>query len=527
MQRFFSPAAFVDACNATPVYDPQATLTLSGDAKIEALLLSRLHVSNPVKLSEVIAAIKNLIALQMPMINRILEIAAHAAANNRLSIYITGPNESLEWSTNADPKICRKGSYDDVHQLISIDGNHDDIIGTLIHELTHFAMRTIGGPCESSKSFRDNFDVECQNQPSFQHKRASEHWAFAALKELGCYPPGLDYVHFRNDELAAQLPKDIARRLAVYPTLSHADEFLSFLLQEFVAIALANDQGPAIYAIERITNGALKFITVKDDNNCFYQAVYHTLKHEASHARDIAAIDIDLLSAQRLRKKVADYLEQNRKLYRSNILENLGYVSANYQFTILGTPILNANRAEDAITRYIQSIRDGISVDNLQFMILMKILDRPIIELAENGIVNQQNSASGKPFKGTPIFVHRYRNHFDALVPTKQLTAESILSQLEELHRMQQPFHKKMQHANPDHQAIVRLNQAMILRKIFGNMPNLVTEFIKPISGIMEYFARGLYEQIPSLTDDQGYATLVSCRLKINNAYPRPSTLTK
>lgn len=140
----------------------------------------------------------------------------------------------------------------------------------------------------------------------------------------------------------------------------------------------------------------LKFQEVPGDGHCLFHAVaLYTGQDQAS-----------------LRRRVADYLEQNINDFRAFI------------------QLLEGQTLEN----YIQAIRDGKEwADHVEIEVLIRALDRPIVVIGPNGTVRNRNVLERK-LKGEFIFVYyNGHNHYDAFLREKNIADQDIIKYLEQI----------------------------------------------------------------------------------------------
>ena len=155
-----------EACIAKPLLklDTRTSLT------IKDLLLSATTTGPNVSPTEVSKAFDELIDLQYPLINRILELAAYLCANRRLYIYCANADEFSSLRTSDH----NAGFYTAANALIVLS-QRLPLSQLLIHELTHAVRDTIKVDLEHSGTI-DHHQLFCKSEfPTF----------FMALKREG------------------------------------------------------------------------------------------------------------------------------------------------------------------------------------------------------------------------------------------------------------------------------------------------------------------------------------------------------
>ena len=139
----------------------------------------------------------------------------------------------------------------------------------------------------------------------------------------------------------------------------------------------------------------LNVVPIPGDGHCLFNAV---------------ALYLNNTNVQDLRNKVANTIERNPENYREIIAA------------------LNPNRTLEV---HIRAIRDHEWADNLEIAVLMRVLDRPIYVVDNDG--NIRNNGAGVTGAGEPIFVYyNGHNHYDGLVIAQQgVTGREVLERLE------------------------------------------------------------------------------------------------
>ncbi len=94
--------------------------------------------------------------------------------------------------------------------------------------------------------------------------------------------------------------------------------------------------------------------------------------------------------------------------------------------------IIQALNPEKKPELYLQDVRQGIEwADNLEIVVLMTILNRPIVVVGTDGKIRNLSDLSGD---GVPIFVqYNGHNHYDALILTGERGAREIFEVLRQL----------------------------------------------------------------------------------------------
>lgn len=188
---------------------------------VQDLLLSRIATDSSLSSDQVIKAINELVDLQYPVINRILEIAAYLCSQNMLFIYC-GNRSSIKSFKNDYEK---HGHFDPSKGLIVIT-TELPLSQTLMHELTH-AVRHFVAIKHSVQNWSEQHSKFCKNQFSSFFNQAVQNKLTANL------PP--------NRKLVAI---NFYENFATYTPGKHAEEFLPFFLQTFVGAVYHNKFGP-------------------------------------------------------------------------------------------------------------------------------------------------------------------------------------------------------------------------------------------------------------------------------------------
>ena len=257
----FSTSDCLAACKEDPVRDLESV----SKKTVEDLILGHTATSKDIPHEHVLHAFSELIALQYPLINRLLETAAYLCAAGVLKIYHANPDEF-----HSLPATDRCGGYfNSTHGLIVLS-THNNLSQTLIHEITHAVRYYL-----LSSSFNNSCDRHsnfCRTQfPTLfatARKRQREYTA-SEREELGAIEGDVrtmqslasEHVRhnsfsnwdnmmkesektgmkFRNRRLRVeanmQVRGDLHQHLQLYQTEKLAEEFLPFFLQYFVKYA--------------------------------------------------------------------------------------------------------------------------------------------------------------------------------------------------------------------------------------------------------------------------------------------------
>ena len=214
----FNDYEMLEACKKSPL------VRLSPGAapySVQDLLLSKTATDRSVTSEQAIKASKELIDLQYPIINRILEIAAYLCSQNMLFIYCGDRSNIKGFNKNYE----KHGHFDPSKSLIVIT-TELPLAQNLIHELTH-ATRHFIEIKYSVEFWSEKHTAFCKNQfPSFFNQAVQN-------KFFGDKPP--------NRKLLAL---DFFENFAAYTPEKHPEEFLSFFLQTFVGAVYHNKFGP-------------------------------------------------------------------------------------------------------------------------------------------------------------------------------------------------------------------------------------------------------------------------------------------
>ena len=225
------------------------------------------------------------------------------------------------------------------------------------------------------------------------------------LRQIIQYPTTLSNlvrngVHFKRIQeeitLARQLPIELQDHI-----LSFLDDKDNFITTKINKAVLWLGSIKEKTQIERqLPPGLLTFIpipTMTDDGKCLGHCLFNA----------VALYDGN--TVQNLRNRVADEIQRDLDRYQPII-----------------AALTNRTTAE-----YIEAVRNNEWADNLEIAVLMRVLNRPIYIIGNNGQIINQADIDVTVDRTNPIFVHyNGYNHYNGLVNNGQLTGEQVLQQI-------------------------------------------------------------------------------------------------
>ena len=201
------------------------------------------------------------------------------------------------------------------------------------------------------------------------------------------------------------LPKDVFSKIVTFMFDSNLSLLAfpysnAFLTAEQI-ITTAVDNSLQSIRFERLIHPELlTFIpipTIDDDGKCLGHCLFNA----------VALYDGN--TVQNLRNRVADEIQRDLDRYQ---------------------PIIEALTTRTT-REYIEAVRNNEWADNLEIAVLMRVLNRPIYIIGDNGQIINQADIDIEVDRTNPIFVHyNGHNHYNGLVNNGRLTGEQILQQI-------------------------------------------------------------------------------------------------
>lgn len=284
-----SDAACKEACRVRPLI--KLDVKVDRRYTVRELLLSTIAIGPNVPSNIVINAIDQLINLQCPIINRILEVSAFYRAFGGLSIYCANSNEFSKLKTQHE----NFGYFSAADNLILVSSGID-IAQSIIHELTHAVHHFVTTSHDEKVTTYLNFIKfifpklfrEAKTKPNepLMHEKAElaliEERKRTFLNEYRLSSPqvqfaNLDRLTAASQVFQAQISNVTALRLqrvrffdrfAPYHESDQSKEFLPFFLEEFVRATSNNSHDASILQL---------FIKKNKNNPTYHAELYDTL----------------------------------------------------------------------------------------------------------------------------------------------------------------------------------------------------------------------------------------------------------
>lgn len=267
----------LDACKKNPLIN----LTQGSPYTIRDLLLSRTAIGPSVTFQKVTEAIDELISLNYPIINRILEISAHYCAMGLLYIYYTDQSNFESLKSTVD----EYGHFNPMHGLIVLSTNLP-LSQLLIHELTHAVRYFIGINKNVHFVVKQHSDF-CKNEFTKLFSQAlvntqltsDERKELASMEEdaqeirqlmvknrctMEKWSKIMDSARERfgirrqNFHARQQFRRNFYDAFKPYQESEYAEEFLPFFLQHFVCLAFHEK-------VKSLQSWVVDYISVSDE----------------------------------------------------------------------------------------------------------------------------------------------------------------------------------------------------------------------------------------------------------------------
>lgn len=250
-------------CIKACVGNPIVVLDPCSSSSIQDLLLSRIAVGPNVTFDQIKKAIDELIDLNYPLINRILEVSAYYCSLSMLSIYCANPTEFESLKLGED----NQGYFNARNNLIVVS-TRMPLSQSLIHELTHAVRRYImispdptatrhqefcknRFPTFFKQTFKDTQPTSDEKAELDSIERDAAEWSRLGValapklssveweKMINRDRVGSEIFHARRSNVRAQqqLRRDFYDVFNGYKESDYAEEFLPFFLQHFVRAA--------------------------------------------------------------------------------------------------------------------------------------------------------------------------------------------------------------------------------------------------------------------------------------------------
>lgn len=201
-----------------------------GNLDVCRLLLSRTAVRHPEDVSLIKEAFDELISLENPLINRMLEIMTLAMYQKKMNIYIT---DYAEFQEVKPPEFVCKGFYYecDGEGIIVIprpqkSSLEEPLSELLMHEMTHAMDSFLSGSSVDMSQIGDSFARPPVSPDFFSRLLHQDQFPFMKRGTR------LKYVDKK---------RDLYTNMIGYSEKEQPKEFLPFFLQYFVAMALSNE----------------------------------------------------------------------------------------------------------------------------------------------------------------------------------------------------------------------------------------------------------------------------------------------